>query len=191
MPNSVPSWVKDFDESVFNEISEAIEKTDMDLKIRNWKWFFYSDVFDIERGYYNKRPELVGGLNFISASMFNNGVTDKVSPKVVEKLFEGNCLTVVNNGHAAEAFYQKQDFTCSHDVNILRLKGHKINPHVAMFLIPLIRKEKYRFNYGRKWRFERMIKSRIKLPVNETGNPDWKFMENYIKSLKYSKAIVN
>lgn len=121
--------------------------------------------------------------------MFNNGVTDKIAKSEIEKMFEGNCITIVNNGHAGEAFYQKDEFTCSHDVNIVRLKGYNMNPYIAFFLIPIIRKEKYRFNYGRKWRYERMEKSVIKLPINELGNPDWNFMENYVKGLPYSKAL--
>ncbi len=46
--------------------------------------------------------------------------------------------------------------------------------------------EKYRFNYGRKWGIDRMKKSLIKLPVDSDGKPDYKFMEDYIKSLPYS-----
>ena len=34
-----------------------------------------------------------------------------------------------------------------------------------------------------------MKKSRIKLPVTPSGEPDWKFMEDYIKSLPFSKNI--
>ena len=34
-----------------------------------------------------------------------------------------------------------------------------------------------------------MKKSRIKLPVTSSGEPDWQFMEDYIKSLPYSKNI--
>ena len=153
----------------------------MFLKQAKWKWFKYSEVFIIERGFYNKRPEDEGNMRFISASMSNNGVTDKVNPEIVEKKFAGDCITIVNNGHAGEAFYQNEEFTCSHDVNILRLKDYKMNVSVAMFLIPFIKKEKFRFNYGRKWRYERMGNSEIKLPVDVKGNPDWGFMENYIK----------
>jgi len=34
-----------------------------------------------------------------------------------------------------------------------------------------------------------MKKTKIKLPVKKDGSPDWKFMEDYIKSLPYSKNI--
>ena len=55
--------------------------------------------------------------------------------------------------------------------------------------VTLIRKEKYRFNYGRKWETERMKESLIKLPIDKNGNPDFEFMENYIKSLPYSANL--
>lgn len=191
LPDVIPSWVYKFDNNKFDNIRKPMSAKSLALKNRKWKDFHYSDVFNIERGYYNKRPEKAGNINFVSASMFNNGVTDKVARDVIEKMYTGNCVAVVNNGHAAEAFYQKNDFTCSHDVNILRIKDREMTPHLAMFLIPIIRKEKYRFNYGRKWRFKRMERSIIKLPITESGTPDWQFMEAFIKGLPYSGAIGN
>ena len=58
-----------------------------------------------------------------------------------------------------------------------------------MFLITLIKKEKYRYNFGRKWGLERMNKTIIMLPVDDNNNPDWQFMEDYIKSLPYSSNL--
>jgi hypothetical protein len=49
--------------------------------------------------------------------------------------------------------------------------------------------EKYRFNYGRKWHMERMKISKIKVPVGDKGKPDFRFMEQYIKALPFSKQI--
>jgi hypothetical protein len=65
----------------------------------------------------------------------------------------------------------------------------KMNVYSAMFLITLIRLEKYRFNYGRKWHKERMEESKISLPVDDKRKPDWDFIEEYIKSLKYSAFL--
>ena len=58
-----------------------------------------------------------------------------------------------------------------------------------MFLCALIRQEKFRYNYGRKWHLDRMNETLIRLPITETKKPDWEFMESYIKSLPYSKSI--
>ena len=58
-----------------------------------------------------------------------------------------------------------------------------------MFLSTILRKEKYRFNYTRKMGTARLEKSQIKLPATPQGEPDWQFMENYIKSLPYTKNL--
>ena len=58
-----------------------------------------------------------------------------------------------------------------------------------MFIITVIQKEKYRFSYGRKWGKEKMLQSKIKLPPDENGNPNWQYMENYIKTFPYSDLI--
>lgn len=156
--------------------------------IKNWKTYLFSEIFDIEKGFYNNRPEKdeKERIPFISASEYNNGISDYVN-KHNTKIFERNAITVVNDGNSmANAFYQDKDFTCSHSVNILRIKksfGIKLNENIAMFLNTVIYKERGRFSYGRKWRFERMLKTPIKLP-SKNGIPDWEFMENYIKSIK-------
>ena len=101
---------------------------------------------------------------------------------------KGNTIGVNRNGSVAEAFYQSQPFCSTEDVHVFTPK-FKLNPYIALFLTTLIRQEKYRFGYGRKWGIDRMKKSIIKLPVTATGEPDWAFMEQYIKSLPYSSQI--
>src|SRR5699024_9459949 len=44
--------------------------------------------------------------------------------------------------------------------------------------------DRYRWAYGRKWRPARMVDSEIFLPATPEGQPDWDFMEEYMKSLK-------
>ena len=50
--------------------------------------------------------------------------------------------------------------------------------------------EKYRFNYSRKMGTARLKALQIKLPANKNlKKPDFEFMENFIKSLKYSSEL--
>lgn len=192
-----------------NFINRSINSDKLELKVTDWKWFRYDEIFDIRKGFYNKKPESHSGtvIPFIGAIDNNNGVSeyydiqdieeasktgDESNVPLSEKIFEGNCITVSNNGSVGYAFYQAKPFTCTHDVNPLYLHlkwEQKLNQYIAMFLCSLIEKERYRWTYGRKWRPKRMPSSLIKLPVDKTGNPDWQFMEDYIKSLPYSKNI--
>ena len=103
-------------------------------------------------------------------------------------IHDRNTLTVSYNGSVGEAFYQPDAHFPLDDINVLYPKFH-MNVYTAMFIITLIRKEKYRFNYGRKWHKERMEESEIYLPVDDEQEPDWKFMEDYIRTLNYSANL--
>ena len=185
---------------------EPLVKCMREVESSRWKWFRYDEIFDIRKGFYNKKPEsnANGEIPFIGATDSNNGITSRCDLKTIEetsktgegvnaplseKIFEPNCITVSNNGSIGYAFYQPKKFTCTHDVNPLYLKGHELNAYIAMFLCTLIEKDRYRWTYGRKWRPSRMPDSLIKLPIKDNGLPDWEWMENYIKSLPYSRQL--
>lgn len=190
-------------------VKPLIENSILKLDITKWKSFKYggSDgIFEILNGYYNKKPEHSeeGNIPFIGATEYNNGITElyalsdiednnkderSIQHELDKKIFPGNCVTVSNNGSVGSAFYQPNEFTCSHDVNVLLLKKHRWNQYIAMFIITVIELEKFRWTFGRKWRPARMPDSEIKLPVDSKGNPDWEFMENYIKSMPYSRSL--
>jgi restriction endonuclease S subunit len=125
-------------------------------------------------------------INYIGTTDSNNGITAKISND--KYIHSANTITVSYNGSIAEAFYQNEPFWATDDVNVLYPK-FELNPYIAMFLCTLIYKEKYRFNYGRKWDKEMMQNSKIKLPITSDGSPDWQLMEDYVKSLPYSKSI--
>jgi len=174
------------------KLSKSLSSKKFSLSDRKWIWFGYQEVFDIVKGYYNNRPKIdINGIPFISATENNNGITDYVI-RDGTKIFLAKSITVSNDGSVGNAFYQEKEFTCSHSINVIRLNkkyNKELNQYIALFLIPLVQKEKYRFGYGFKWRIERMKESKIKLPIDENSNPDWQFMEDYIKSLPYSASI--
>ena len=153
-----------------------------------WKYFYYKDVFDIVKGKRLTKDAMTEGrIPFIGATDANNGITARISND--ENIHQGNVITVSYNGSIAEAFYQQKPFVASDDINILYPKGFELTPYIAIFLCTLIKREKYRYNYGRKWHSDKMKFSRIKLPVTTTGQPDWSYMENYIKGLPYSSYL--
>ena len=58
-----------------------------------------------------------------------------------------------------------------------------------MFLISCIEKQRVCFTYARKWRPKRMVKSRLMLPVNADGRPDWDFMEQYMRNVESNELL--
>ena len=75
-------------------------------------------------------------------------------------------------------------------MNVLYAKDNwTLNKYIALFIITIIKANRYRFGYGRKWTLEKMKDTLIKLPGKADGTPDFEYMEQYIRSFPYSDRI--
>ena len=124
-----------------------------------------------------------GEIRFIGASAINNGVTAQISNK--EKLHPANTITITYNGSVGEAFYQDKEFWASDDVNVLYPK-FEMNQYIALFIIPLLKATGRKYAFVDKWKKETMEKDTIMLPVDENGNPNFPYMETYMKGIAKS-----
>ena len=187
LPDDIPSWVKKIELGEINNSQESVSQKDVKLVVEKWKPFRYDQVFEIKKGKRVTNSSMKEGkIPCIRPIDDNNGVYKFIDIKPNHKK---NTITVNYNGSVGEAFYQPKQYFALDDINVLYSKNSDFNVYVAMFLITLIKAEKYRFSYGRKWHKERMKKSIIKLPVDDSGNPDYQFMEDYVKSLPYSSNL--
>ena len=60
----------------------------------------------------------------------------------------------------------------------------------ALFVITLLNQEKYRYPvFGRAFTKDLIAETQLYLPVASDGNPDYAFMEEYIKSLPFSVRL--
>ncbi len=206
----VPDWqfMEDYIKSLHHKPLTTKNKSGQvpDLNVQDWKEFVFTDIFKLKGGFYNKKPEhsIDGNIPFLASTESNNGVTEYYSIEDIngwdkvgnedntldKKIYSGNCIAVTVNGSVCNAFYQREDFTCSHDITAFYLKHHEMTPALAMFLSTIIMEDKYRWSYGRKPHdVKKFGKSIIKLPVDSNGNPDWQFMEDYIKALPYGDRL--
>jgi len=187
---SLPEWVEELNPEMFGGAERPVSKTIVSDPARDqWKRFRLSDLFELRKGKRLTKANLLnrpGTIPFIGAIDSNNGVSGSVDAAI----HQGGTITVNYNGAGvADAFYQATDFWASDDVNVLYPK-FEISPAVALFIATVIRREKYRFSYGRKWHLERMRESEIFLPANRQGLPDFDFMKSYIESMSFSSVIV-
>lgn len=149
------------------------------LKTKQWSEFLFSDLFNIEKGKRLTKANMKDGdIRFIGASAINNGVTAHIANTT--HLRPANTITVNYNGSVGEAFYQDKPFWASDDVNVLHLKTHHLSKEIALFLIPLIRNVGKRFKFDEKWTKDLMNRTKLKLPVDTSGAPDWSYMKDYI-----------
>ncbi len=185
LPDFMPEWVQDV---VVEPVSTMNKKQEVVLDTKLWKEYCLKDLFDIEKGKRLTKADMIpGDVNFLGAISDNNGVREKIDTDICWK---SNCITVNYNGSVGEAFYQEKPFWASDDVNVLYAKKWwLLNKYNALFIITVIKANKYRFGYGRKWTLEKMKESIIKLPSKDDGTPDFGFMEMFIKSLPYGDRI--
>jgi hypothetical protein len=167
-------------------IKEPINNNKYDLNIENWKYFKLTDLFDIKGSRTTSIIELEeygkGQYPYITTQAINNGVEGFYNFYTEE----GNVLTA-DSAVLGFCSYQSKNFSASDHVEKL-IPKFKINKYIAMFLVTIINLEQYRYNYGRKCSQAKMKQSIIKLPAIG-GEPYFEFMENYIKSLPYSKSL--
>jgi hypothetical protein len=184
----MPDWVRTTDTNHSKGADlPASESTTALGEPASWRPFTIQSLFDIRKGQRLTKARMISGHTpYVGASETSNGVTAYIGQSSIH---EGGTISVSYNGSVAEAFYQPVPYWATDDVNVLYPKGFILTPSTALFICTVIRLEKYRFNYGRKWHLERMQKSIIRLPSTATGQPDWDYMECYINSLPFSSSI--
>ena len=156
------------------------------LNISEWSKFKLKDLFTIKKGKrLTKEDQTEGMTPYIGAIDSNNGLSSYIGQSPIHK---ADTISLSYNGSVGEAFFQERDFWATDDVNVLYPK-FSLNKYIALFICTILRAEKFRFFYGRKWTLDQMNETEIKLPCSQTGEPDWDYMENYIKSLPYGDCI--
>lgn len=164
----------------FLALSKARVRAGDGINQAGWREFTLKELFDIEKGKRLTKANMrEGNTPFIGATAFNNGVTVRVGNE--GRRFPPNVLTVCYNGSIGETFYQTEPFLASDDVNVLRPK-FKMNCYIAMFFATLIRLEGANYAYTDKWQKKAMEDTNLLLPC-KGQEPDWKYMEQFIKSL--------
>lgn len=185
--DEIPAWVATVNLDQIKDARGALSATEPPvIAPDSWKGFRYDALFEIKKGQRLTKHDMAEGKTpFIGAIESDNGYRQFVS---ASPNHDAGTITVSYNGSVGEAFYQSAPFWASDDINVLYPK-FDMNVYAAMFICALIRQEKFRFSYGRKWHLGRMKESIIRLPVDSSGEPDWAFIEAYVKSLPYSKSI--
>lgn len=187
VPTEVPKWITNRTINGYDDNTNSLDENSIKLNTGDWKWFNVTELFNITTG---KGPiirtakGIKGNTPLISSTQFNNGI-------VTDTDFKPNhlkgTLTVAKNGSVGETFYHPYGYVATSDVMVLEPK-FEMTPYAAMFFITILKKEKHRYHYGRKWTKELMQTQSIRLPAKD-GKVDLNYIEEFIKNLRLSKYI--
>lgn len=183
----LPQWFKEY-KIDFSKIKTNKTYEKLSLNKRNWHFFQLSDLFEVERGTrLTKENRAFGDIPLATAGRQNEGIAENICHEN-RKLYS-KVLTI---DMFCNCFYRPYQFTCDDNILVLFPKFLQ-NQFIALFLASVIETDRYRYAYGRQYRQKDFFKHQIKLPAqkgkNGKFNPDWQFMEDYIKSLPNGDLI--
>ncbi|MGE4509322.1 MAG: N-6 DNA methylase [Eubacteriaceae bacterium] len=167
-----------------------IELQDIDnLNDKRWQEFIFQEIFSIDSTSSsidkNKLIMKKGNFPYVTRTDKNNGIDFFVCEQ--ESRYKKDSQNVITIGLDTQTvFYQPYEFYTGQNIQIL--KSNKLNFWNAHFLIPLIKKQMEKFSWGSNGAtLTRLRRSKILLPLNAVNEPDFDYMERYIKKIEFEK----
>jgi hypothetical protein len=184
----LPKWLRSYNID-YSKIKTSIKKKELPLDIFKWGQFKIGSLFTIKNCKCPNASQLSVGndIFYIGAKKSDNGVM-KMAAYDNDLLTKGNCIVFICDGQGSVGYsnYMNNDFIGSTTLSV-GYNSH-LNKYIGLFIVTVLDLERPKYSYGRKYR-KYLSETIIKLPVNKDGNPDWQYMENYIKALPYSDKI--
>lgn len=174
-------------------LTTSVRPSHLPLKPHGWKRFLLHELFDIDMG---SKLDLIAmtfdspSVNFVGRSSANNGVAAKVDLIEGQHVYPAGSISVALGGSIGTACLQHKPFYTSQNVSVLHEKS-PIPTLSKLFVCTVIMHEcatKY-VAFGRELNVHIRRDFDLRLPSTKEGNPDWQWMEDYMKSLPYSDRI--
>ena len=156
------------------------------LEEKEWMPFHITSLFnDVKRGKRLKTEDhILGKIPYASSTATNNGIDSFIgNTKCVRKY--ADCLSLANSGSVGSCFYEPFEFIASDHVTHLKKNG--LNKYQYLFLATMLNRLSEKYNFNREINDARIKTEVIMLPVDSKGNPDYPYMEQYIKNIFYKK----
>ena len=148
-----------------------------------WKEFRVGDYFEVTYGTFKAKSESVdeGGTPHITTTQYNNGIGYYVK----EQMFPAHCITVASDGCQGASFYHTYPISASNIVSVcVPHDDVPMNETIGNFLCSLFRKEGEKYSWGGfKYSVDIVRETRLHLPATSDGQPDWDYMESYMKAV--------
>ena len=161
----------------------------MNLDTSSWKPFIFGTLIDdiykakahakIELTVSNERKDSY--VPFVSRTENDNGVDCYAWVNDLQCIEEGNAIVIGDT--TSTISYQAKAFGTGDHMIVIRASW--LNEYTGLFIVALLQKERFRYSYGRAFLMNLIKNTTLLLPTTQDGNPDWVWMENYIKSLRH------
>lgn len=158
------------------------------INLNNWKAFKLGDLFKIKSAKGKNSQQLNDGndIPYIAASKERNGYNRMVSAVGFEDwISEGNCIQLIHIGDAAAGYanYIPDRFIAMNGKSSCAY-NNKMTKYSGLFIASIICKTNIgKYSFEDSWTGDKVANTIIKLPAQPNGEPDWEYMENYMKNI--------
>ena len=128
-----------------------------------------------------KADHVPGAVPYVSSTANNNGVDSYIEAVHGTRIFN-DCISLANSGSVGTAFYEPFKFVASDHVTSLRREGTSKESY--LFLSAMVKKQGVNFNFNREINDSRIKKMQLMLPVDDSGKPDYDYMEQYASEIR-------
>lgn len=167
------------------EKEEEESRTDgplVPLSRKDWKPVLLSDLGKIESGKDIYAAERIPGrLPYITSGSRNNGIGYFVGNS--NGTLDKGYVAFNRNGTVGKAFYHDYPSLMGNDCRKLHIRKADRNKYVGLFIAGAISKQSECFSYSRKLGTERAKNLQVMLPVDGKGEPDYEYMERYVRRM--------
>lgn len=151
-----------------------------------WKEFRVGDLFEFESIKQAKSqravPDDINGVPYVVQSKYNNMVARYVNRQWLidnnEPPVKGNAIALGVTLNCVS--YQEKEFGAS---QIITARNDNLNCYIGSFVATILTYATERFTYKEKPGLQKYKDTIIKLPATSDGQPDWDYMESYMKAV--------
>lgn len=154
----------------------------------SWKEFKLADIAKLENGNkldIGKMTQLSPSINFVSRTAKNNGVSSIVDKIEGIEPYPAGCLTLAFGGSVGSCFLQEKPFYTGQNVGVIMF-SEEISLEAKRYIATSLG-NKCKLSYqafGNEINRHFKTDLSVKLPAIETYEPDWQYMEEYMKNIE-------
>ncbi|WP_457618975.1 N-6 DNA methylase [Lutibacter sp.] len=192
------SFIRNYVGSLFllnkidNVVPKSVIKNNIKLHSKQYKYFKLTDIFTVKKGErLTKLDRIKGKIPLLTSTSLNNGIGEFIDYATFAdiKKLHSDKITI---DMLSNVFYHGYEYFSDDNIHTLIPKNEykeDVTVFNQIFIAVVLKEISIRYGYGRQVRLKRLDREEIQLPINENNEIDWKFMDNYIKSLPYSALI--
>lgn len=190
-PDGAPDWayMESYMANLETKVAESLtllqaakdaEKKKVDT--REWGEFRVGELFDAERGKVkNIQPLTPGATPIIAAGAYNQGIAGMYA---IDSAYKNRITVSCNGAGCGSTFYHPYEFNVNGDAITLiekKCMSDRAKQFVACILNATFTRK---FSYEEKCSPQKALAEAMRLPIDKTGQPDWAYMEEYMRKVK-------